>query len=77
MILWWITTGEMVNPNAEPHKHNLKKEGMFIGCPGTLIFRTKQEALDGIAKAREYVIKTQMGTLYGSTVRKESDRDEL
>lgn len=74
MILWWITTGEMLSPSAEPHKHNLKREGMFIGCPGTLIFRTKQEALDGIANAREYAAKTQMAAPYGKTVREEAEK---
>ena len=71
MLIWWITTQEMLKANAEPHKHNLKKEGMFIGCPGTVIFRTKQEALDGIANAKAYAAKTQMASAYGKTVREE------
>ena len=71
MNVWWITTGELATANPQVHKHNIKKDGMFISCPGTLIFRTKQEALDGIKKAQEWLAKTQMAAEYGKSVREE------
>lgn len=74
MVVWWITTGELATANPQIHKHNIKKDGMFIACPGTLIFRTKAEALEGIEKAREWLIKNQSAAPYGKTVREEADK---
>ena len=55
MKLFWTTTGELIKSNPEIFVHNLKSEGMFIGVPGTLIFRTRDEALEGIRKAKAAV----------------------
>lgn len=55
MRLYWTTTSELCKTNPEIFCHNLKKEGMFIGAPGTIIFRTKQEALDGIVNAKAWI----------------------
>lgn len=55
MRLYWTTTGELARTNPEIFVHNLKSEGMFIGTPGTLIFRSKKEALEGIEKAKKWL----------------------
>lgn len=62
MKLFWTTTSELAKANPEIFVHNLKSEGMFIGVPGTLIFRTKQEALDGIKAAKEWIEKQEVKT---------------
>lgn len=52
MRLYWTTTLEMAKTNPEIFCHNLKSEGFYIGCPGTIIFRSRQEALDTIEKVK-------------------------
>lgn len=52
MRIYWTTTTEMVKAKPQIFAFNLKKEVMFIGAPGTIIFRTKSEALEAIAKAK-------------------------
>ena len=71
MVIWWTTTGELATGSPKIYKHNIKKEGMFISCPGTLIFRTKAEALQGVEEARAWLAKTQTAAEYGKTVREE------
>jgi len=60
MKLYWTTTTEISKTNPNIFCHNLKAEGMFIGAPGTLIFRTKQEALNAIQKAKEEIRTAQL-----------------
>lgn len=55
MRIYWTTTTELAKANPSIFGFNLKAEGMFIGAPGTLIFRTRQEALDAIKKAKEAI----------------------
>lgn len=52
MKIYWTTIGEMAKSSPEIFTFNLKSEGMFIGAPGTVIFRTKEEALTAIDKAK-------------------------
>ena len=55
MRLYWTTTGELAKSNPEIFKHDLKSDGMYIGVPGTLIFRTKQEALKAVDSAKAWI----------------------
>lgn len=62
MKIYWTTTGELAKINPEIFSFNLKAEGMFIGVPGTLIFRTKKEAQTAIDNAKEMMTKKQEGS---------------
>lgn len=55
MVLYWTTTQELAKLQPKIFSFNLKKEGMFIGAPGTIIFRTKKEAQAAIDKAHELI----------------------
>lgn len=55
MRIYWTTTTEMVKAKPQIFAFNLKKQGMFIGAPGTIIFRTKSEALEAIQKAKDAI----------------------
>lgn len=59
MRLYWTTTSELVKSSPEIFAYNLKAEGMFIGAPGTLIFRTKREAQEAIEKAKAEISRLE------------------
>lgn len=61
MRIYWTTTTELCKADPQIFCHNLKKEGMFISTPGTMIFRTKKEALDNIAQAKKWLEEQQEG----------------
>lgn len=52
MKIYWTTMGEISRLSPEIFSFNLKADGMFIGAPGTLIFRTREEAQAAIEKAK-------------------------
>lgn len=52
MKLYWTTTTEMAKEEPEIFVFNMKAEGMFIGVPGTLIFRSRQEAERAVRAAK-------------------------
>lgn len=72
MRLYWTTTTEIIKANPNIFCHNLKAEGMFIGAPGTLIFRTRQEALDAIAKAKQEIETAQIAYDFDRTFNEEN-----
>lgn len=55
MRIYWTTTRELTKIHPLIFPYNLKSEGMFIAAPGTMIFRSRQEAEDGIRKAQEEI----------------------
>lgn len=59
MKLYWTTTMELVKSNPTIFPYNLKAEGMFISAPGTMIFRTRQEAEEVIRKAKAEIAHAQ------------------
>lgn len=52
MRIYWTTTTEMAKEEPEIFAYNLKSQGMFIGVPGTLIFRTRREAEQSVKAAK-------------------------
>lgn len=60
MKIYWTTIQEMQKFNPEIFCFNLKEKGMFISAPGTLIFRSRQEAEKNIKEAQEAVEKKMM-----------------
>lgn len=59
MKIYWTTTGELVKANPTIFPFNLKAEGMFISAPGTMIFRSRQEAEEVIRRARAEIAHAQ------------------
>lgn len=55
MKLYWTTIGELLKSSPQIFTHNLKGEGMFISAPGTMIWRTKEEAIQGIEEAKKVI----------------------
>ena len=58
MRLYWTTTLELTKASPEIFAYNLKEQGMFIGVPGTLLFRTKAEAQKAIDAAKAEMAKS-------------------
>lgn len=55
MKIYWTSMTEMTKPEPEIFCFDLRKDGMFIGVPGTLIFRKREEAQAAIAAAKAAV----------------------
>lgn len=55
MKLYWTTTAELAKSSPEIFSYNLKADGMFIGAPGTLIFRTRKEAQTAVDRAKKWL----------------------
>jgi len=68
MRIYWTTTTEMIKNSPEIFVFNLKEQGMFIGVPGTLIFRTRQEAIDAISQAKEQIELERLRKEYDESV---------
>lgn len=60
MKVYWTTTGELAKSSPEIFCYNIKEKGMFIGVPGTLIFRTRQEAEKVISEAKKLIRRGQI-----------------
>lgn len=59
MRIYWTTTTELAKEEPQIFSYNLKAQGMFIGVPGTLIFRTRREAEQSV-KAAKAAIEANM-----------------
>lgn len=60
MRLYWTTTTELTKLQPKVFTFDLKKEGMFIGVPGTLIFRTRGEAQQAIENAKKLLQESEV-----------------
>lgn len=53
MKIFWSTVEEFSKIKPRIFEHNLKADGMFITAPGTLIFRTRNDALRAVEEFKK------------------------
>lgn len=51
MKLYIVQAQELIKANPPIDVFNLKSDGLYVGAPGTIIFRSRQEAEDAIVRA--------------------------
>ena len=51
MKLYIVQAQELIKANPPIDCFNLKSDGLYVGAPGTIIFRSRQEAEEAIVRA--------------------------
>ena len=51
MKLYIVQAQELIKANPPIDVFNLKSDGLYVGAPGTIIFRSRQEAEEAIVRA--------------------------
>lgn len=57
MKLYIVQAQELIKANPPIDVFNLKSDGLYVGAPGTIIFRTRQEAEEAIVRAHIAIAK--------------------
>lgn len=77
MKLYAVDSRELHMHSPKIHTFNLKAEGMLLPKPGTLIFRTYQEAVDAIDHAHYLIALEAEKEGYGISIKtKEVNKDD-
>ena len=51
MKLYIVQAQELIKANPQIDCFNLKSDGLYVGAPGTIIFRSRQEAEEALVRA--------------------------